>query len=782
MVTMAPLEDQENQRKRMSADRKGMLIRVKGIVQGVGFRPFIYQQAIYHHLTGWVRNTSSGVEIEVNGAANDLQNFVSVIQNNPPPLARIDDFHVEPCETNHSPSFEIIASQAQPGEFIPISPDVSICADCARELFDPKDRRYRYPFINCTNCGPRFTIIQDIPYDRPKTTMAGFEMCPECEHEYENPLDRRFHAQPVACPQCGPQVWFEKERQILGKKDDAISLAREWLQNGKIIAIKGLGGYHLACDAANDQAVNNLRMRKKRTDKPFALMAFDLETLQRHCRVNADETELLLSPQHPIVILDRRPESNISPMVAPHQPTLGVMLPYTPLHMLMLEPAPDFPEMFVMTSGNLSEEPIAYVDSDARERLYSLADGFLLNDRPIHMRTDDSVARVFDKDINIIRRARGYAPDPIKLPFTAASVLATGAELKNTFCITRERYAFMSHHIGDVENFETYQSFREGIEHFKKIFKLEPEVLACDLHPDYLATRYALTESSENELPLYSIQHHHAHLAACLAENHWDENELVIGLCFDGTGMGTDGAIWGGEILLGNYERYIRAFHLAYTPLPGGDTASRKASRTALSHLWSAGINWDGTIPAVDALCGEERNAVRMQLEKNINAPPTSSMGRLFDAVSAIIGVCQESTYEGQAAIELENACDLGENGSYLFEYEADEIQPKIMLEALLKDWYSGTDVSILASRFHNSLVDMVLNRCISIREKNDINTVVLSGGVWQNRFLFTRTVDKLQKSGFKVLRHHRVPTNDGGLSLGQAVIAARTYQNSLNK
>jgi hydrogenase maturation protein HypF len=766
----------------MNAAKKGMLIKVKGIVQGVGFRPFVYQQAIHHQLTGWVRNTSSGVEIEVNGAIDSLQHFVLVIQDNPPPLARIDELHVESCEINHYLSFEILESQAQPGEFIPISPDVSICGDCTRELFNPQDRRYRYPFINCTNCGPRFTIIQDIPYDRPKTTMSGFEMCPECRHEYENPLDRRFHAQPVACPQCGPQVWFEKDQQIIGKEENAIHIAREWLRNGRILAIKGLGGYHLACDASNDQAVNSLRDRKKRSDKPFALMAFDLETIERHCRVNEEEAKLLSSPQHPILILDRRPGSNISSLVASHQPTLGVMLPYTPLHMLLLEPAPGYPEMFVMTSGNLSEEPIAYVDDDAKNRLYSLADGFLLNDRPIHMRTDDSVVRVFDKEINIIRRARGYAPDPIKLPFTTPSVLAAGAELKNTFCITRQRYAFMSHHIGDVENFETYQSLHEGIEHFKKIFKLEPELLACDLHPDYLATRYALAESSRLDLPLYYIQHHHAHLAACLADNQWDENELVIGLCFDGTGMGTDGAIWGGEILLGNYEKYVRAYHLAYTPLPGGDAASRKASRSALSHLWSAGIDWDMDMPAVAALCGEERNAVRMQLEQNINAPLTSSMGRLFDAVSAVIGVCQESTYEGQAAIELENACDPLENGSYAFQYSGNEILHKTMLEALIKDWYSGIPVPVLASRFHNSLVDMILDRCISIRENQGITTVVLSGGVWQNRFLFTRTFERLNKSGFKVLHHHQVPANDGGLSLGQAVIAAHAYQISLNK
>jgi hydrogenase maturation protein HypF len=778
MVAVASNQDQGKQQHGMSTVKKGMLIKIKGIVQGVGFRPFIYQQAIRHHLTGWVRNTSSGVEIEVNGSLDDLQEFVTTIKNNPPPLARIDDLRIEPCETNHYTSFEILESKAHPGEFIPISPDVSICDDCTRELFYPQDRRYRYPFINCTNCGPRFTIIQDIPYDRPNTTMSGFEMCPDCRHEYENPLDRRFHAQPVACPKCGPQVWLEKEQQILEKGEDAISVAREWLRDGKILAIKGLGGYHLACDAANDQAVNNLRERKKRSDKPFALMAFDLEVIRRHCKLTAEEEELLLSPQHPIVILDRRPKSDVSPMVAPQQPTLGVMLPYTPLHMLLLEPAPGYPEMFVMTSGNLSEEPIAYIDEDAKDRLQGLADGFLLNDRPIHIRTDDSVTRVADKKMSIIRRARGYAPDPIRLPFDVKSVLAAGAELKNTFCITRDRYAFISHHIGDLENFETYQSFKEGVEHFKRIFKLEPQAIACDLHPDYLATRYALAESARQVLPLYHIQHHHAHLASCLADNQWDESGLVIGLCFDGTGMGTDGAIWGGEILLGNYEKYIRAYHLAYTPLPGGDTASRKASRTALSHLWSAGIDWDMEIPAVSALCGEERNIVRTQMEKNINAPLTSSMGRLFDAVSAILGICQESTYEGQAAIELENACDTMEFGSYPFAYNGNEILQKTMLEALMQDWYSGTPVPVLASRFHNSLVNMVLDRCKSIRESQGINTIAMSGGVWQNRFLFTRSINSLKDSGFNVLYHRQVPTNDGGLSLGQAVIAAHAYQN----
>ncbi len=780
-----------------SAGRK---VLVRGIVQGVGFRPFIFGLAERSGLTGWVRNTSSGVEIEVFGAPEALTGFVRAIPAEKPPLARIDALESEEIPYQVWAGFTIQASQAEEGRFLPISPDMAICADCRRELFDPTDRRYRYPFINCTNCGPRFTIIRDIPYDRPKTTMSGFTLCPDCRAEYENPRDRRFHAQPVACATCGPQIqWFEHViARDTGPKqsppqdgdrfasDDArndvsgeaaLQAAREALKAGKIVAVKGLGGFHLACDACDPRAVEELRRRKKRSDKPFALMAFDLQTIARHAEVSPAEAELLASPQSPVVLLERRPDSMVAEQAAPGQRTLGFMLPYTPLHLLLLEPAPGFPEVLVMTSGNLSEEPVAYLDEEGLERLSPLADGFLMHNRPIHMRTDDSVARVVEGRTSLIRRARGYAPNSIALPSRLPSILAAGAELKNTFCLTRDDYAFLSHHIGDMENYETLRSFEEGIRHFQRLFRIQPECIACDLHPDYLATRAAEALAEERGLPLVRVQHHHAHLAACLADNGWQSDEPVIGLSFDGTGLGPDGAIWGGEALVGGYAQYIRAAHLAYAPLPGGDASVRKPARMALAHLWQSGLDWEADLPPVQALCGEERTALRGQLERRLNAPDTSSMGRLFDAAAALIGLRQVATYEGQAAIELEATCDPQESGLYPFDLRAGAdgsrvFDPLPLWEGLLRDWRGGVSTAILAARFHNSAAQLCLDLCRAARAEHGCRTVTLSGGVWQNTRLLTSALRLLQADGFSVLWHLQVPTNDGGISLGQALIA----------
>ena len=754
-------------------EKVGQKIQVRGIVQGVGFRPFIYAQAAQNHLTGWVRNTSSGVEIEINGSPDGVSAFLSALRDNPPPLARIDSLETFPTSPDSYTSFEIIASQPQEGDFLPISPDVAICPDCQRELFDPRDRRYRYPFINCTNCGPRFTIIQDIPYDRPKTTMSAFPMCPDCLEEYQNPLNRRFHAQPVACPECGPQIWFEAGGERLGEREEALQIARHLLQGGKIIAVKGLGGFHLACDATNPAAVAELRRRKQRSEKAFALMAFDLPAVQRHCVVSEEEQELLLSHQAPIVLLERKPTSNIAPEAAVRQHTLGFMLPYTPLHLLLLEPAPGFPEVLVMTSGNISEEPIAYRDDDSRQQLTGLADGFLLHDRPIHMRVDDSVARVIDGEPYPVRRSRGYAPDPIRLPEEIPSILAAGAELKNTFCLTRGNYAFLSHHIGDLENYETLRSFEEGIAHFQKLFRIRPEIIACDLHPDYLASRYAHQLAGQTGLPLVEVQHHHAHLAACLAEHGFKRDETAVGLCFDGTGLGTDGAVWGGEVLFGGYASYQRFYHLKYVPLPGGDLAVRKPARMALSHLWAAGLEWEPELPAVQALCGDEQTVIKTQLTRQINAPLTSSMGRLFDAAAALIGVRPSITYEGQAAIEMEAMADPAETGYYEFSIQGEVIDPAPVFSALISDWFKGVSPAILSARFHNSVAGLCVRLCRSIRINTGIQTVALSGGVWQNRLLLEQVIRRLEDKDFTVLVHRQVPTNDGGIALGQAVIAA---------
>jgi hydrogenase maturation protein HypF len=771
---------------------KGARIHITGIVQGVGFRPFVYGLATRLALHGWVRNTSAGVEIEVDGSQEDLEQFITALRGDAPPLSRIDAFQVDWVPVNGFTAFEIVHSEGKPGDFIPISPDVSVCPDCLSELFDPHDRRYRYPFINCTNCGPRFTIIKDIPYDRPKTTMGGFEMCPACAAEYENPLDRRFHAQPVACPDCGPQVWLEGRDAEPLYQAEAIQATRRLLAEGKIVAIKGLGGFHLACDAANPQAVGELRRRKLRVDKPFALMMPDQDSVMRHCSLNQGELALLTTRQRPIVILEKRPDSPIAPEVTPNQTTLGVMLPYTPLHYLLLEQESGFPDALVMTSGNLSEEPIATSNDEARRRLSRLADAFLMHDRDIHTRCDDSVIRQVSQDSPIhnqarkgpgtsnypLRRARGYAPNPIQLQWHMPPLLAAGPELKNTFCLTRGRYAFLSHHIGDLENYETLQAYEDGIRHYQRLFRITPEAIAYDLHPNYLATRYALKRAQEENLPLVGVQHHHAHLAACLAENDHPGDRPVIGLSLDGTGYGEDGAIWGGEILWGAYTAYERRYHLAYVPLPGGDKAIREPWRTALAHLHQAGLSWEADLPPVNYAkqlptdAGDPLELLEQQITRRLNAPLTSSMGRLFDAVASLLGIRHTANYEAQAAIELEALVDQEESGVYPFPFEHHILNPAPMLQDILDDLRAGTPVPNLAGRFHNTLAELLFRVCQDIRTHLGTHEVALSGGVWQNMTLLNKTISLLHGDNFTVYWHHQVPANDGGIALGQAIIA----------
>lgn len=760
------------------SENTSLSIFIKGIVQGVGFRPFIYNLAQKNQLNGWVRNTSSGVEIEISGTKKQIENFLNAIDRDSPPLSRIDSINSKAINRLNTSDFQILSSQPNAGEFMPISPDTSICQDCYNELFDPQNPRFRYPFINCTNCGPRFTIIKDIPYDRPNTSMEVFSMCDYCEKEYLDPINRRFHAQPIACPECGPEVQFIQNGEIIAKKEGAIVKARQTLKNGGILAIKGLGGYHLACDATNQKSVKNLRSRKKRSDKPFALMAFNLDLIKNHCEVNPHEQQLLQSQTRPVILLDKKSISKIVDEVAPNQSTFGFMLPYTPLHYLLLEPAKEFPDVFIMTSGNISEEPIAYLDNEAINRLDEIADAFLVHNRPIHMRIDDSVIRIIRSKPYILRRARGYAPDSIQLPFHTQDIFAAGAELKNTFCLAREKYAFLSHHIGDLENLETLSSYKEGIKHYEKLFRVKPKLIACDLHPDYLATGYAVERSEKENLPLVFIQHHHAHLASVLADNLWDSENNVIGLCYDGTGYGTDGAIWGGEVLVGNYQKYQRRFHLKYTPLPGGDLAVRTPARMAMSYLWTNDIPWETIFPCVSALCMEERTVLRLQLEKSLNSPKTSSMGRLFDAAAAFMGGRQKVNYEGQAAIEMEAFADKNESGSYPLLLSNDIIDTKPLWQAMVKDLHSGISKETMAGRFHNSIADISVSICKTIREQTGENTVALSGGVWQNKVLLLNTIYKLQEENFQVLWHQKVPPNDGGIALGQICIAARTRNN----
>lgn len=781
----------------------GVTIHIDGIVQGVGFRPFVYGLAKRLDLTGWVRNTSAGVDIEIDGPPQHLETFIAALRAEAPPLARIHAIEISSRPPAHFSSFEIIHSQSITDAFQPISPDVCTCEDCLKEMADPRDRRYRYSFINCTNCGPRFTIITDIPYDRPNTTMAGFKLCPDCQQEYEDPLDRRFHAQPIACPVCGPSLWLEQRngaKWTRGPKgDQALKQTQELLKQGKILAIKGLGGFHLACDAENEAAVAELRRRKLRVDKPFALMMPDLATIELFCQLSSAEREALTALARPIVILQRRQPSSIAWQVAPGQDTLGVMLPYTPLHALLFLPDhsasgyPAVPRALVMTSGNQSEEPIAFELEEARRRLGSLADAFLMHDRPIRTRCDDSVVRLFqpgfsDPVILPLRRSRGYAPYPVQLPRPSPPILAVGAELKNTFCLSREKYALLSHHIGDLENVETLVSFEDGIRHFEHIFRFKPCLIAHDLHPDYLSTRYALERARQEELPTLGVQHHHAHIAACMTEHSLSGEQPVIGLAFDGTGFGSDGAIWGGEFLIADYRGFQRPYHLGYVPLLGGEIAIREPWRMALSWCAEAGIPWADDLPPIRFVHAEldapekRLEALHHQYTSRLNSPLTSSMGRLFDAVAALIGVKQKVNYEAQAAIELEALVDPNETGWYPFVSELGQytenttspLSPASLLTAALEDLRLGRSPGVISARFHRSVARIVNQVCCQIRQDIGINTVALSGGVWQNRILLQMTLQLLHADQFEVLWHRQVPPNDGGIALGQAAIAAQ--------
>jgi hydrogenase maturation protein HypF len=768
------------------SELRGARIHISGVVQGVGFRPFVYGLAQRYALAGWVCNTSSGVEIEVDGPVEALSGFQADLMAELPPLARIDSLETWERPPDGFTRFDIRPSRPEAGAFQPISPDVAICDDCLRELSDPADRRYRYPFINCTNCGPRFTIIRDIPYDRSLTTMAAFPLCDACAAEYHDPLDRRFHAQPVACPACGPHLWLETSPgKIENTHEDALRAARRLLAEGQILAVKGLGGFHLACDAANPAAVAELRRRKLRVDKPFAMMLPDIAAVRRHCAITPPEEQLLLSRARPIVILQRLANSPIAREVAPGQDNIGVMLPYTPLHYLLMERAAGMPEALVMTSGNLSEEPIAYTNDQARDGLVHLADAFLLHNRDIHTRCDDSVMRVLPAGssdrIVPIRRSRGYAPFPVRLPWRSPAILATGAELKNTFCLTRDDYAFLSHHIGDLENYETLCAFEEGIAHLERLFRVRPVAIAYDLHPDYMASRYALERAERERLPAIGVQHHHAHIAAGMVEHGLIGDRPVIGVAFDGTGYGDDGAIWGGEFLVADYDGYERAAHLRYVPLPGGDKAVREPWRVALAWLATAGLDRDEDLPPVGYAQQKDGNLIGLlqrQIDLKLNAPLTSSMGRLFDAAAALAGVRLVVNYEAQAAIEFEALVDPQETAAYEFAIDGANIDPTPLWQALVADLRCGVPDGRLAARVHNGIARMVLTICKILRETNQLTEVVLSGGVWQNMTLLQQTLNLLADEQFTVYIHNQVPPNDGGLALGQAAIAARRMMN----
>ncbi len=771
-------------------------VRVEGIVQGVGFRPFVYALATRLGLGGLVGNDVDGVFAELEGAPEAVKEFLVSLERDAPPLARIERVTASPLVPDGCAVFAIAPSEPGGARRALVSADSATCADCLAELADPADRRYGYPFINCTNCGPRFTIIRDVPYDRQLTTMAGFGMCSSCAAEYHDPADRRFHAQPVCCRACGPQL------SLLGTdgsemSGDPLTAAAGLLRGAQVLAVKGLGGYHLAVDAASEAAAAALRSRKHREDKPFAVMVADVEAAGRLCEVDAAGAELLASARRPIVLLPRRPGSAalagaVAAAVAPRNRELGVMLPYTPLHHLLLRKVAG---PIVLTSGNISDEPIAYTDADALKRLGGIADAFLTHDRAIHVRTDDSVARAVRGKPALIRRSRGYVPEPLAVRTAfRRPVLACGAELKNTFCLAKEGRAFISQHIGDLENYETLRSFAEGIEHFKRLFDITPQLVAHDMHPDYLSTRYA---AGLPGVELTAVQHHHAHIASCLADNGADGP--VIGVAFDGTGYGADGTIWGGEFLLADLAGFERAGHLRPVPMPGGAAAIRQPWRMAAAYLdvaalgFPAGLTTAGLttaglttagLPAAGLPAGglevAQRNegdweAVIQLARRGVNAPLTSSAGRLFDAVAAIIGVRDVINYEGQAAVELEQLADTAERGSYparILPGPPLQVAGTDLVLAVAEDLAAGTDPAVVAARFHHGVAGVIEECCTILRDEHGLTVVALSGGVFQNLLLSGEVTARLTARGFEVLVHSRVPCNDGGISLGQAVVA----------
>lgn len=770
-------------------------LTVRGVVQGVGFRPFVYRLARALGLAGSVRNAAGAVRIEVQGSPAAIDALRRGLLADPPPLAAVEA--VEILELPAAPAaagFRVLPSLEDAGEGeIQVSPDVATCDACLAELEDPSDRRHRYPFLNCTDCGPRFTLIAGVPYDRARTTMRAFVQCPACAAEYGDPGSRRFHAEPNACPACGPRLsWAEGGRRTGLDGEAALARARELLARGGIVAVKGVGGFHLACDAADDGAVRRLREGKGREEKPFALMVRDLETARRYAHLSAEEGELLASRARPIVLLRRRSAEAgappLSPAVAPGQETVGLLLPYSPLHPLLLAEG-----ALVLTSGNRSGEPIARTDGEALAALGAIADGFLLHDREIHAACDDSVSRVGAGSEIPIRRSRGYAPLPLPLPFAAPPLVAAGGELKAVFCLAGGRLATLSQHLGDLGSHAARQAFERAVLQLLALFRIEPERVACDLHPDYASSRWAEAFAAERGLPLVPVQHHHAHVASLLAEQGEDGARPVLGVAFDGTGYGADGTLWGGEILLADYSGFRRLAHLRPVPMPGGEAAIRHPGRMALSYLRASGIDWSPDLPCVAGRPAEELRFLARQLDSGLGAPLTSSAGRLFDAAAALLGLRQSSSYEGQAAMELEalagseaerpRGAERGGEAAERYRFAAAEgeggaavLDPAPLFRALIEDLAAGVGRAAIAGRFHDGVAAAIAAACRAARAGlggAGPDTVALTGGVFQNARLLERVVPLLGRAGFRVLRHRRVPPNDGGLALGQAAVAA---------
>ncbi|GGX03392.1 carbamoyltransferase HypF [Streptomyces chartreusis] len=767
-------------------------VLVRGVVQGVGFRPYVYGLATELALVGHVTNTPEGVVAEVEGTVAAVARFCDRLAVQAPPLARVESVDHQELPAAGGEAFTILASRSGGPVRTLVSPDTATCADCLAELADPADRRHRHPFVNCTHCGPRFTIVTGVPYDRANTTMAAFPMCPACAREYAAPTDRRFHAQPVACPSCGPRLRLivpgDAGRAERTSGADPVAAARVMLARGAILAVKGLGGYHLACDATNAGAVSLLRRRKARGDKPFAVMARAASDVEHLVRLGPEERRLLEGPARPVVLLRRRPDPAYAQgaprpaeAVAPGSPDLGVMLPYTPVHHLLLglPGDPDGPRLLVMTSGNVSGEPIVTDDDEALERLAHLADGWLTHDRPIHVPCDDSVVRVCDAEPLVLRRSRGYAPLPLTLPLPVRPALATGGDLKNAFCLGEGRQAWLSAHIGDMDDLATQGAFERAVEQLESITGVRPLSLACDRHPGYRSARWADRNAAGRTV--VRVQHHHAHIAAAMAEHGLDGTRPVIGVAFDGTGHGDDGAVWGGEFLLADYAGFTRFGHLAYVPLPGGDTAVRRPYRMALAQLRAAGLEWSGDLPCTAACPPDELRLLQRQLERDLNCVPTSSMGRLFDAVSSLAGVCHRAGHEAQAAVELEAAAleaPADDTTAYAFalgDGEPVRADSAPVIAAIVRDLREGRTAATVAARFHRGVAGLVHALCRRARERHGLDTVALTGGVFANTLLSSACAAALREDGFTVLRHRLVPPGDGGLALGQLMVAART-------
>ncbi|OQR66008.1 carbamoyltransferase HypF [Streptomyces maremycinicus] len=770
-------------------------VTVRGVVQGVGFRPYLYGLATELALAGHVTNTPEGVVVEVEGTASAVARFCDRIALQAPPLARVESVHHHELPPVGGTAFTILTSRTGGPARTLVSPDSATCADCLAELADPADRRYRHPFVNCTHCGPRFTIVTGVPYDRSHTTMAGFVLCPDCAREYADPADRRFHAQPVACPACGPRLRLLVTASDDGTGTDPVTGARALLSAGAVLAVKGLGGYHLACDATNEAAVARLRGRKARGDKPFAVMARSVADVEHLVRPGPEERDLLEGGVRPVVLLRRRPDPVYAPgapcpaeAVAPRSPDLGVMLPYTPLHQLLfgLPGDPEGPRLLVMTSGNVSGEPIVTDDCEALERLAPLADAWLTHDRPIHVPCDDSVVRVCDGEPLVIRRSRGYAPLPIDLPLPVRPALAVGGDLKNVFCLGEGRRGWLSAHIGDMDDLGTQRAFESAVAQLESLTGVRPGVLAADRHPGYRSARWA--DRAAAARPVVRVQHHHAHIAAAMAEHGLDGTRPVIGVAFDGTGHGDDGAVWGGEFLLADYDGFSRFGHLAYVPLAGGDAGVRRPYRMALAHLRAAGIDRSDDLACTAACPPDELRVLEQQLERGLHCVPTSSMGRLFDAVSSLAGVCHHAGYEAQAAVELEGAAlraPAGDQEAYAFglrisgpsraEGGAVRADPAPVLAAIVADLRAGVATALIAARFHRAVTGLVHRMCARARAEHGLDTVALTGGVFANTLLSSACATALREDGFTVLRHRLVPPGDGGLALGQLMVAART-------